>query len=183
MSTPHDDIFVTRRQLRDFGAGPMWFDRHMKGRGKIAFSKLITCAPADFWPCDFDPAFSGRCVWAHGETNFFKDGELHREDGPAQIFQNGTERWWLFSRLHRLDGPAVVRTTGRHDFYLHGVHFPLEEDHAQGVFALEEIEKQVQDLGEKRKALIFVQKKIVQARVNKMPLTYCGMNPLGEPSS
>jgi len=35
------------------------------------------------------------------------DGYLHREDGPARIYSNGTKQWYKNGVLHREDGPAV----------------------------------------------------------------------------
>lgn len=40
-------------------------------------------------------------------TMFYKDGEFHREDGPAVMDPN-TEAWYLNGKLHRLDGPALT---------------------------------------------------------------------------
>jgi hypothetical protein len=39
-------------------------------------------------------------------------GYLHREDGPAQVWSNGTESWWLDGKRHRPDGPARVFADG-----------------------------------------------------------------------
>ena len=33
--------------------------------------------------------------------------QLHREDGPAVIYHNGTRKWLLNGMPHRTDGPAV----------------------------------------------------------------------------
>jgi hypothetical protein len=40
------------------------------------------------------------------------DGELHREDGPAVVFANGERMWYKHGRLHREDGPAVEKRMG-----------------------------------------------------------------------
>ncbi len=34
-------------------------------------------------------------------------GQLHREDGPAAEYPNGTKVWYRNGQLHRLDGPAI----------------------------------------------------------------------------
>lgn len=34
--------------------------------------------------------------------------QLHREDGPAEIFKDGTQKWFQNGVLHREDGPAFV---------------------------------------------------------------------------
>lgn len=45
---------------------------------------------------------------------WYKDGKLHRENGPAWIEydENGKvieERWYQMGRLHREDGPAIIK--------------------------------------------------------------------------
>jgi len=35
------------------------------------------------------------------------NGVLHREDGPAIIWNNGDTEWFSHGKHHRLDGPAV----------------------------------------------------------------------------
>ena len=45
----------------------------------------------------------------YGSQSWYKDGLLHRVDGPAKkspfdVF----EEWWFEGRLHRTDGPAVI---------------------------------------------------------------------------
>jgi hypothetical protein len=42
----------------------------------------------------------------HGYQEWYKNGLLHREDGPALISRY-TKRWYINGRLHREDGPAV----------------------------------------------------------------------------
>ena len=45
---------------------------------------------------------------------------LHREDGPAIEYANGTKEWWVDGKLHRLDGPAVEYVDGYKSWYLDG---------------------------------------------------------------
>lgn len=49
------------------------------------------------------------------------NGKLHREDGPAIEFANGTKRWFLNGKLHRIGGPAVVFRTGYEEWFIEGV--------------------------------------------------------------
>lgn len=37
---------------------------------------------------------------------FYKNGDLHREDGPAVYFINGSKYWYVDNILHRDNGPA-----------------------------------------------------------------------------
>lgn len=34
--------------------------------------------------------------------------KIHREDGPARIWSDGSEEWWINNELHRIDGPAII---------------------------------------------------------------------------
>lgn len=46
-------------------------------------------------------------------------GELHREDGPAIIYANGSKSWYLKGERHREDGPAITRANGDKLWFLH----------------------------------------------------------------
>jgi hypothetical protein len=48
---------------------------------------------------------SGRTIW-------YKDGEIHRDDGPAIKEKNGDEFWYSKGKIHRDDGPAIVLSEG-----------------------------------------------------------------------
>lgn len=34
-------------------------------------------------------------------------GQLHRTDGPARIFPDGYQAWYLNGKRHRTGGPAI----------------------------------------------------------------------------
>jgi hypothetical protein len=36
------------------------------------------------------------------------NGLWHKVNGPAIVWDNGDEEWWVNGELHRLNGPAVV---------------------------------------------------------------------------
>lgn len=40
-------------------------------------------------------------------VSWFKNGLLHRDNGPAVITKSGTKEWYKRGKLHRTDGPAV----------------------------------------------------------------------------
>lgn len=40
-------------------------------------------------------------------------GDFHRVGGPAVVYGNGGERWYINGKLHREDGPAVTHSSGR----------------------------------------------------------------------
>jgi hypothetical protein len=49
-----------------------------------------------------------------------EQGYLHREDGPAIEFANGTKAWYLNGERHREDGPACEWKSGHKEWYLNG---------------------------------------------------------------
>jgi hypothetical protein len=50
------------------------------------------------------------------------DGRLHRTDGPAVIWPDGSRFWFRHGRMHRTDGPAVERPDGTREWLIDGVH-------------------------------------------------------------
>ena len=48
------------------------------------------------------------------------DGQLHRLDGPAIEYSDGTKSWWVNDLLHRLDGPAIERVDGYKAWWVNG---------------------------------------------------------------
>jgi hypothetical protein len=51
------------------------------------------------------------------KTEYYYNGKLHREDGPAVEYVNGTKLWYQNGQYHRLDGPACEFTNGDKFWY------------------------------------------------------------------
>jgi hypothetical protein len=49
-----------------------------------------------------------------------ENGELHREDGPAIEYPDGTKSWYLHGKLHREGGPAAEWSDGTKVWYWYG---------------------------------------------------------------
>ena len=61
------------------------------------------------------------CVtYADGDKEWWFNGELHREDGPAVERVSGHKEWRLNGELHREDGPAVEWADGHKEWWLNG---------------------------------------------------------------
>ena len=56
----------------------------------------------------------------HGDKEWFLNGRLHREDGPAIEFANGNKWWFLHGLQHRENGPAIENINGTKQWFLHG---------------------------------------------------------------
>ena len=52
-------------------------------------------------------------------------GELHRDDGPAVLWADGTKLWYQNGLRHRTDGAAVEWPSGNKAWYINGE--PLTE--------------------------------------------------------
>ena len=47
-------------------------------------------------------------------------GLLHRDDGPAVEYPDGSKSWRQNDRLHRIDGPAVEWASGNKEWFING---------------------------------------------------------------
>ena len=68
-------------------------------------------------------------VTVDGDKNRFWYNEknyLHRLDGPAVEYANGTKEWWVEGKRHRLDGPAVEYANGSKEWYVEDKHHRLD---------------------------------------------------------
>ena len=59
-------------------------------------------------------------VYADGTKEWCRNGNLHREDGPAVEFADGAKCWWLYGKPHRVDGPAFEEVNGTKEWWLNG---------------------------------------------------------------
>lgn len=56
-----------------------------------------------------------------GDSFYYKDGKLHREDGPAITYCNGNVFYYKNGILHRNNGPAVIFSCGVAQYYKNGI--------------------------------------------------------------
>jgi len=58
--------------------------------------------------------------FVNGSKYWYLNGELHRENGPAIEDANGNKEWRFNGELHREDGPAVIEPNGSKEWYING---------------------------------------------------------------
>lgn len=79
------------------------------------------------------PAYTGK----DGEM-WYINGKIHRTDGPALLYPNGSEAWFKDGLIHRDGGPAVTDVTGTKVWYSnnkrHRTDGPAIEDSDGGKF-------------------------------------------------
>lgn len=62
---------------------------------------------------------NGMEIQTDGSHRWFKDGKLHRENGPAIVYEDGTHEWWFHGKRHRENGPASTHTNGEQEWWIH----------------------------------------------------------------
>lgn len=53
-------------------------------------------------------------------NEWWRNGKLHRNDGPAIERSNGERQWWVNGKRHRVDGPAVIHPEGSKEWWVDG---------------------------------------------------------------
>lgn len=56
-----------------------------------------------------------------------ESGQLHREDGPAAEWRDGTRFWYLNGKPHRIDGPAAEWSSGHEEWWIDNNVFHTKE--------------------------------------------------------
>lgn len=56
-----------------------------------------------------------------GERRKYNDNnQLHCEDGPAVVYPNKAQHWYINGERHRVDGPAITKGNGDYSWWLDG---------------------------------------------------------------
>jgi hypothetical protein len=70
---------------------------------------------------DIPNNFDGICkVIDKAATYYYKNGKLHRADGPAIEWSNGSKCWYINGECHRTDGPATDDVGGYKEWRING---------------------------------------------------------------
>ena len=59
--------------------------------------------------------------YANGTKTWWVDGQRHRVDGPATEYPDGAKEWWVNGQRHRVDGPAREYPDGQKEWWVFGV--------------------------------------------------------------
>jgi hypothetical protein len=58
--------------------------------------------------------------WVDGSKEWYLKGELHRVVGPAVEYSDGGKEWCLNGEKHRVEGPACEYSNGTKEWFLNG---------------------------------------------------------------
>lgn len=62
----------------------------------------------------------GPAMILYGDKYWYRNNKIHRIDGPAIEYKNGSKKWYLNGKCHRLDGPAIEYADGYKEWYIEG---------------------------------------------------------------
>lgn len=63
-----------------------------------------------------------------GSKYWFDDFQrFHRTDGPARIWADGTQIWYIHGKEHREDGPSSMYASGIVEWWLNGKGYSFEK--------------------------------------------------------
>ena len=68
----------------------------------------------------------GKMIWRNTEWRN-KEGQLHRTNGPAIAWTDGSTWWYLNGKRHREYGPAIDKANGYTEWYIDGMRLTKEE--------------------------------------------------------
>lgn len=51
------------------------------------------------------------------------NGDIHRENGPAVEYTDGSKAWWTNGKRHRAGGPAIDFSNGHKEWWSNGKFF------------------------------------------------------------
>ena len=71
--------------------------------------------------CDILHRIDGAAIeWANGSKEWYQNGQRHCTVGPAIDNANGFRAWYQNGLLHRTDGPAIEYADGSKRWYING---------------------------------------------------------------
>ena len=67
--------------------------------------------------------------YANGTKSWYLNSQRHREDGPAIEYADGSKCWYRNDQRHREDGPAIEYADGRKEYWLLGIQYKTKKDY------------------------------------------------------
>jgi hypothetical protein len=70
---------------------------------------------------------NGLVIEPNGAKLWYKDGVIHRDDGPAVEYIYGNKFWYKNGLRHRIGGPEVERIDGDKECWLYGKYYSEDD--------------------------------------------------------
>lgn len=68
----------------------------------------------------------GLVEFTDGSKEYYQNGRVHRDDGPAIEWNFGEKQWWKNGKLHRIDGPAVEWPHGHIEWWVNNRRYSFD---------------------------------------------------------
>jgi hypothetical protein len=59
-------------------------------------------------------------IYENGDMYWYRYGKQHRVGGPAEIYSDGEKTWFKNGKIHRDGGPAIIHGNGMLEWVLNG---------------------------------------------------------------
>ena len=69
----------------------------------------------------------------------FLDGRVHRLDGPAVVYGNGTKVWYRHGVVYREDGPAIEWAKVEPEWCVQSIHAGIDKEVIIGILGYEPV--------------------------------------------
>jgi len=96
--------------------------------------------------------------YKNGVQEWYKNGKPHNPNGPAVVFQNGDKVWYKNGLLDREDGPAIEYKNGVKEWWIEGQRYAEKHVYEQVIFELNCIRKGTIELRGKTYRLVPLEK-------------------------
>lgn len=64
----------------------------------------------------------------YGNIHFYNEhGRHHRVDGPAVVYDDGSNIWYVNGKRHRIYGPAIEDINGKKYWFINGKKYSEKE--------------------------------------------------------
>ena len=65
-------------------------------------------------------------IYPDGTQIWYLNGEWHREGGPTVEYPDGSMSYYLDGKLHRTDGPAIIKADGVRQWWLQDQQYSFD---------------------------------------------------------
>lgn len=107
----------------------------------------------------------------NGDKEWYKDGQLHRLDGPAIERINGYKAWYVYGELHNIKGPAIIHENGDKEFYIDDIKYEEEIFYNNITIKNIRLKKHITETGYKNTSLITLNGRL-HNKINEPAYTY-----------
>ena len=138
----------------------IWDDNH-KLLFKLIFSRCFNILKIDSWK-DLPKNYTGIVKNGIDKTdncsiNHFLNGQYHRENGPAIVWDDGSQEYYLNGKQHCDNGPAYIWDEFHQKYYLNGflhrtdgpaIHWDSDDEYfINGIDITKEVEQWIKENG------------------------------------